>query len=81
MHIQSIENELLLNQHPIITVKVRGKKEELDHLMSDIQDHFDLAHDEWTPELAMLTMTFDYKKGEQTLTQIKRFIKGYIENN
>ena len=78
MRIESIQNEMLLDKYPIIELKVRGKEEELHNFFSDIQEHFDLANDEWTPEYAMLTMTFDYKVGEQTMTMIKNYTKNYI---
>lgn len=79
MRIESIKNELLLDKYPIIELKVRGKREELDAFFSDIQNNFDLAHDEWVSEYAMLVMTFDYKPKEQTMTMIKRYTKDYIE--
>lgn len=52
----------------------------MEQFFSDIQDIFDLAYDEWNDSLAMLTMTFDKKPKEQTLTRIKSFTKDYIEN-
>ncbi|PGK51885.1 hypothetical protein CN918_29275 [Priestia megaterium] len=79
MYIHSIENQKLLNQYDIVELKVRGKEDELQEFFSDIQDEFDLAHDEWTKRLGMLTMTFDKKPKIQTLRLIQRYTKDYIE--
>lgn len=79
MFIESIKNELLQDKFEIIELKVRGKEDALHNFFSDIQNHFDLAHDEWDESLGMHTMTFDKKPKEQTLTLIKRFTKNYIE--
>ena len=79
MYIQSIENQRLNKQYDIIELKVRGEEDELNKFFSDIQDHFDLAHDEWDKSYAMLTMTFDKKPKEQTINMIKGYTKTYIE--
>jgi len=79
MYIQEITNQTLLDKYPIIELKVRGTQTELERFACDIQDVFDLAHDDWEPSLNMLVMTFDYKKGEQTLNQIRTFTKDYIK--
>lgn len=80
MHIQSIKYETILEMHEIIELKVRGKEKILQQFFSDVQNVFDLAHDEWDKSLSMLTMTFDKKPKEQTLNMIKSFTKDYIEN-
>lgn len=79
MYIQSIKNELLLGKHEIIELKVRGKEKVLQQFFLDIQDTFDLAHDDWDESLKMLTMTFDKKPKEQTLNMVKLFTRDYLE--
>lgn len=79
MYIESIKYEKLLDKYDIIELKVRGKEETLHEFFSDIQEQFDLAHDEWDKSLGMLTMTFDKKPKEQTLNMIKAFTKNYID--
>lgn len=80
MYIESITNEVLLEKFKIIELKVRGEKEQLEKFSNAVQDHFDLAHDDWDDSLRMLTLTFDNQPKEQTLNMIKSFTKDYIAN-
>lgn len=82
IYIENIKNETIEIdgvKHEIVELKVRGKEKYLTQLFNDIQDEFDLAHDDWDKSLSMLTMTFDKKPREQTANLIKRFTKDYIK--
>ena len=79
MYIESIKYETILDKYEIIELKVRGSKKLREKFFNDIQDNFDLAHDECDESLSMLTMTFDKVPKKQTINKIKNFFKNWQE--